>query len=286
MRTILYATDYSPNSVAALKYAYALSLKLKKKLWVIHVFDLPKVPKTRFDDHITDFELDALREHNANLEEFCEKHLGSDLNKKNVEVEAILDKSGVNGIITKSQEAQSILIAVGMKGESKLRRLIMGSTARDLIDKAPYPVLTIPGDTSYNEIKTIVYATDFQEEDLDAIRKLAEIAKPLKAKIIVTHVSPLDKTIDEGEKKLIEKKIHKHVNYANVELEILYSDDIFNELKIYFGKTNADVIAMLERESRSLASELFYQSLLKKMKSYGRIPLMSFNAKNYGMFHL
>lgn len=286
MRTILYATDYSDNSVAALKYAYALSLKLKKKLWVIHVFDNPEVRKTETDGNITDFELDALREHNANLESFCEKHLGKNLIKKNIEVDAIQDKSPINGIIAKSEKVQSILIAVGMTGASKLRRLIMGSTARNLIKKAPYPILTIPTDASYNEIKTLVYATDFQEEDLDAIKKLAEIAKPLKAKINIVHVAPAEAAVSEEMKTEIKKKIDKFVDYKNVDLDFLYSDDIFKELKIYFGKTNADIIAVLDRESKSFAADLFYTSLVKKMKSYGRIPLLSFNAINYGIFHL
>ena len=286
MKTILYATDYSENSIAALKYAYAMSLKIKAKLWVVHVFDLPTLSRTKVAGLVIDLEKDAFRDHTTKLEEFCEEHLGSDLKELHVEVEAIHDKSAVNGIISKAEKIQSLFIVSGIKGASKLRRLIMGSTARDLIDKAPYPVLTIPEDTSYNEIKTLVYATDFQEEDLDAIRKLSEIAKLLKAKIIIAHVSPLDKTINEIEKKLIEQKINKHVSYANLEVEILYSDDIFNALKIYFGEINADIISMMERESTSYTAELFYQNLLRKMKSYGRIPLMSFNAKNYGMFHL
>ncbi|MDD3721845.1 MAG: universal stress protein [Lutibacter sp.] len=286
MKTILYTTDYSENSVAALKYAHGMCLKLKAKLLAIHVFNNPTILRSKIEQPFPNLDKDAFREHTAKLEEFCKKHLGSDLKKMNIEVEAIQNKSAVDGIVSKSEKIQSLLIVTGMKGESKLRKLIMGSTARGLIEKAAYPVLTIPEDTSYNPIKTIIYATDFQVEDLDAIRMLATIAKPLKAKIKIVHISPLEKPIDKGEKIVLEKRVNKHVDYANIELDILYSDDIFNELKICFNKTNADIIAMLERESHSLTSELFYLNLLKKMKSYGKIPLMSFNAKNYGMFHL
>lgn len=286
MKTILYATDYSENSVAALKYAHNMCLNLEAKLLVVHVFDKLTVMQTRAEIPFPNLEKERFKEHHAQLEEFCKKHLGSDLEKMNVTVEAIMDKSAVDGIVSKSEKIQSLLIVTGMKGESKLRRLIMGSTARGLIEKAPHPVLTIPGDTSYHPIKTIVYATDFQVEDLDAIRKLAEIAKPLNAKIKIVHISPLEKPIDKGEKIELEKKVNNHVDYANMELDILYSDDIFNELKICLDKNNADIIAMLERESTSYTSELFYRNLLKKMKSYGKIPLLSFNAKNYGMFHV
>ena len=57
-------------------------------------------------------------------------------------------------------------------------------------------------------------------------------------------------------------------------------------MKIYFGKTNANLIAMLERENDGMSSKVFHRDLVKKMESYGRIPLMSFNANNYSIFHL
>ena len=41
MKTILYATDYSENSVAALRMAQLLAKKLGSKLIVMHVFDIP-----------------------------------------------------------------------------------------------------------------------------------------------------------------------------------------------------------------------------------------------------
>ena len=286
MNTILYATDYSENSIAALKYAHKMSSKINANLLAVHIFDYPTLLGTQVKGSSPDLKQDALKEQNEKLEDFCKKHLGDNLDKMNISVEAIQDKSAVNGIISKAEKIQSLLIVTGMKGTSKLRRLIMGSTARGLIAEAPYPVLTIPADASYNEISTIVYATDFQEEDLGAINKLAEIAEPLNAKIQIVHVSPVKERIEKDEKKVIKEKIKKHIKYQNLELDILYSDDIFNELKIYFGKNNADIIAMLERESSSYTSEVFYQTLVKKMKSYGRIPLMSFNSSNYGIFHL
>lgn len=41
MKTILYATDYSNNSVAALRMAHLLAKKFISKLIVMHIFDVP-----------------------------------------------------------------------------------------------------------------------------------------------------------------------------------------------------------------------------------------------------
>lgn len=289
MKTILYATDYSENSVAGLKYAYSISSKMKAKLLVVHVFDYPTMLDNlslKGEDAFPDIEGGGFKKHNAKLYDFCTKNLKVDLGESNIEIEAIENKSVVKGIVSKAKEVDAFLIVTGMKGGSALREIIMGNTTKHLLEKSPCPVLTIPSDASHTQIETIVYATDFEEEDLGAIDKLTEIAKPFNAKIKIVHVSSLKEIVGKQQMKDIEEKIQKNIKYVNLEFDIFYSDDVFNDLRIYLGNANTDLVAMLERESKSLASQVFHRDLVKRMESYGKIPLISFNAKNYSIFHL
>lgn len=289
MKTILYATDYSENSIPALKYAYSLSSAMQASLKVIHVFDLPTMLDNlslKAEEAFPDIEGDAYKKHISKLTAFCQEHLGTAIDKTTITVEAIENKSAVNGIVSKAKEIDAFLIISGMRGGSALREIIIGSTAKHLIENSPCPVLSIPKTLSHTQIKTIVYATDFEEEDLGAINKLIEIAEPLNAKIKIIHVSPLKETVGKEPMKIIVDKINKYIDYPHVEIDILYSDDVFTDLKIYLGKANADLIAMLERNDKSLISQVFHRDQIKKMESYGKIPLLSFNAKNYGIFHL
>lgn len=289
MKTVLYATDYSENSELALKYAHNLSDKMNAKLLVIHVFDNPTFfdlislkPEAAFPD----IENDAFKKHISKLNAFCERVLKSDIATLNIELEAIENKSVVKGIVEKANMVDPFLIVTGMKGSSIWREFIIGSTAKKLIQKAPCPVLTIPSDSEKIEIDTIVYATDFEEEDLGAMYKITEIAKSINAKIKVVHISPLEAIVGERYKEDLEGKINKYIDYPSLKLDILYSDDVFNTLKVYYRNSNADLIAMLEREDSDYTSKLLNRDLVKRMESYGKIPLLSFNAKNYGIFHL
>lgn len=289
MKTILYATDFSENSELALKFAYNMSKKMQAKLLVIHVFNYPTFlenislkPKVPF----LNLENDVLIKHNSKIKAFCERVLKSKIAALNIEIEAIENKSVVQGIVKKAVAVDAFLIITGMKGTSKLRKIIIGSIAKQLIEKAPCPVLTIPSDSVKAEIETIVYATDFEEEDFGAMDKLTEIAKPFNAKIRVVHISPLEKNINERYKKELEDKIHKFIDYPNLKLDILYSDDAMRALKIYYRNSKADLIAMLERKSSGFSSNVFHRDLVKRMETYGKIPLLSFNAKHYGIFHL
>ncbi|HLV39511.1 universal stress protein [Xanthomarina sp.] len=289
MRTILYATDYSENSKLALKYAHSMSTKMEAKLVVVHVFDYPTLLDDlsfKAEDPFPDIEGDAFKKHNVKLKAFCENVLKKDAAELNFEIKPIESKSIVNGIIEKANAIDAFIIIIGINGMSAIREIIMGSIAKNLIKKSFCPVLAVPGDSVDTKIETILYASDFEEEDIGAINVLVEIAKPYNAKIKIVHVFPLEEAVEKGQKKNIEDKINNFIDYPNLELVILYSDDAFNTLRVYFGNANADLIAMLERKSDVYHSNLLHRDLVKRMESYGKIPLLSFNAKNYGIFHL
>lgn len=75
MNTILYATDYSENSIAALKYANKISSKINAKLLAVHIFDYPILLRTKVEGPSADFKQDALKDQTSKLEGFCRKHL-------------------------------------------------------------------------------------------------------------------------------------------------------------------------------------------------------------------
>ena len=277
MKTIIHATDYSENALAALKYSYSLCKKLNANLLVIHVFDYPTIMTAEVKEPYYHLEKDTFKLHTSKLKELCEEHLGDDLDKMNVSVEAIEDKSIVNGITSKATEISAFMIVTGMKGKSMLKEVILGNTTKHLIDKSPCPILAIPEDVSHSEIQTIVYATDFDQKDIKDIYILIEIAQPFNADIKVLHISPL-KEFDR--KKLIsdfEKKAKENISYSNITFDFIPSDDTFEELRLYLGEENADIVAMLERKNNGLIKSIFHRDLVKKMESYGKIPLLSFN---------
>ena len=285
LKTILYATDYSDNSAAALKYAHALNTQLGTRLVITHVFDYPTVLGTEvLSEPFPDLEKDNFKMHRSKLEKFCNEHLGKDWNAPNIHLEIVENKSVIQGLFTIANEWHANIILVGMKGGSGVRELIMGSTTKQLIENAPCPILAIPADMSQVEIKTIVYATDFEEEDIHTIKSLVEIAKPLDAKINVVHISTKKEYKGDMQMEWFKDALKERVTYKNIEFKLFISDDIFDSLRVYLGDVGADLVVMLEREKKGLKKWL-HQDLVKKMESYGRVPLMSFNERNHQTFN-
>lgn len=286
MKTILLAIDYSKNAITALKYAYAISKKMDVNLLVIHVFDYPTVLGTKVQEPFPHLEENTFKQKHSELEKFCKQHLGNNLEEINLSLEVVENKSVVNGIVSKADKSNAFMIIAGMKGTSVLKEIVMGNTTRQLINKAHCLVLAIPEEISYNPIKTMVYATDFKADaDIEVIKKLSGIAKMFDATIKVVHIATKKEYAGELQMKRFKETLNKKIAYQKIEFKMLFSNDIFESLRVYLGDVGADLVVMLERENTGFLKKIFHQDLVKRMEIYGKIPLMSYNENNFGLFH-
>lgn len=281
MKSILYATDYSMASVSALRYASSMSHALKMRLVLTHVYDLPTVLGTQLQAPFPDLRSDTAKQERVKLSEFYEEYLGEEAARpKEVVFDPVENMSVLSGIISKATEWHVSLMIVGMKGESALKDLVMGSTAKKLIDKAPCPVLTVPADHRFEKLTDLVYATDFEVEDLRALEKLVVLARVLKARIRVVHVT-MDKTYaGTSQMEWFKEMASQKIDYDRIHFEVLKSDDIIHALRDYSENQHAGMIAMLERIQKGTAKKFFYRDKVKRMASSSRLPLLSFNERN------
>lgn len=282
MKTILYATDYSENSVAALHHANAIRLQLVAKLIVLHVYDVPLTLGSTTSLSHAKKEVKATVKQKGKLIEFCDKHLGFSSEKLNISLKVAEKDSVVNGILSEAKAAKADLIVVGTQGGNLLRKYLLGSTTTALIKKADCPILAIPPKTTFTSIQKILYASDFEGADIFTIKAIVKLAKPFKATIYLVHIS--EKTIIDQEDKMewFKNMLQHKVTYENIHFETRFGTDIFETLQKYTYEIEADIVAMLEREGNGLLKSISHRDLVKRMKSKGNLPLLSFNKKNIG----
>ena len=280
MKTILYATDFSENAKNALQYAYELSIKSGAELIMFHVFDIPTFFNTPSKSStFIDVEKDTERITKIKLQNLFETYFGIDVRTQQVRFEAKQNISPVSGIIEMVNESNADLVVMGSKGVSRLRELIMGSTAKGVIEKAECPVLTIPMEANYKTPKHIFYATDFEAADIEAINALSKIAELFTAKVTVAHVSTeheySGKKLMENFKELLQKK----VTYKRLKFELLVSNNIYEQLNNYVVTNDISMIVLLERRNENVFDKWFHRDVVERVESSINIPLMSFNKK-------
>jgi nucleotide-binding universal stress UspA family protein len=277
MKTILYATDYSQNSVNALIMAHTMAKKLNCKLIVMHVFDDPVALASSVSITYLKKEKKLFKEHATRLGNFYSEHLGIPINETEVQIEVAENDSAVAGLLEGATRFDADMLVLGTKGSSRFKEFFLGSTTKALIKKAPCPVMAVPHTYTSESIKTMIYATDFEEADIFAIKKLTVLAKPFNAAIKVVHVTNKKEYAGDQQMEWFKEILGQKVPTENMEFEVVTSEEIFTALYAFVLKTGADVLVMLERGDKGFYRQLFHDDLVTTMESKILVPLLSFN---------
>ena len=99
-------------------------------------------------------------------------------------------------ILQAAQDRSIDLMVIGTRGHKGLARLVLGSTAEELIHQAKCPILTIgpavPPPKQPVNFQRIVYATDFSPEAAKACVFALSFAQDFGAHLYLCHVMPED----------------------------------------------------------------------------------------------
>ncbi len=282
MRTILYATDYSENSVAALHFSYALSKDLHAELIALHVFELPLILASTVSHTYSRKEVRAFADHRKKLIAYCEEHLKSEPEALTITWKIDEGKPASDRIRENAKELRADLIVVGTKGGSPTRKMLLGSTTSSLIASAPCPVLAVPENADFQGIKKMVYATDFEAVDILTIEKMVDLAKAFEAEVHLVHVLADKTDADEDQMDWFKGQMRHKVGYAKMHFDICYGHNVFETLQTYIEEIDPDILGMLQREGHSLIKSLTHRNLVKHVKKAGHVPLLTYHKNNVG----
>lgn len=274
--SILVPTDFSKNASNALDYAITLAKKEKAKILLLHAFHVtyitPDVPAEFMATEIENAEKMAVKKMKSLYEKV--KH-------ENIECEVFLRQdAAVDLIMEVAQDKNPEFIIIGTTGASGLEDIIMGNITATVISKAKCPVIAVPEKASFKHIKHITYATDYLISDLDALKKLVEIAKLFKATITVVHISN-EVFTHENEEQFMNKfkaKVKKKIKYENIAYKLIYGQNFINTLEEYIHHESSDLLAM-STHHQSIYDKVFGKSNTKKMSYHSTIPLLAFHHK-------
>jgi nucleotide-binding universal stress UspA family protein len=237
VKKILLATDFSPASEKAASYAKALARRFSSTVEITHIFDMSAVAS--YGEAIVN---ERRRMSNETLERLRDGFSASGINARTTLPEGHRPSAGLLKI---AKEHAVDLIIAGTQSRSGMERLLLGSTAEQLIRNAECPVLTvgpnarIPGKGPL-VFQTIVYATDFSSEAAKAAIFALSFAQDSGAHLYFCHVLGLqtdttakteflDRTFQSALKRMIPESSYdwcspecvvEHGNAAKAILEV------------------------------------------------------------------
>jgi len=289
LQRILVPIDFSDYSVNACRYAIGLAEKLTAEIKLMHVYYNPVInsmPLTdtyyyqvNMDEIIREIEIRAKN----NMDEFY-KDLKEKLERENIQGVKI-DYALISGIaseeiIAECENYNPDLVIIGMKGLGERENDLIGSVTAKIIEDTKVPVLVIPEDSLYQGIATIniLYATNFDDSDYKALKKLMNIMSPFDFRLNCVHIGTPESNIWDKVKmdSLKEKLVSQYKDYE-IECFIIEDEDFLNAIQKIVRDKSIDIISMVTHK-RNLISKLLNPSIARKVLFHTNIPFLVFHS--------
>jgi nucleotide-binding universal stress UspA family protein len=149
----------------------------------------------------------------------------------------------------------------------------------NIIRKLACPVWIIPEGIVYRSFSEILYATDYNQEDIPNLKLLARFAARFPANITAVHVSE-DVGFEEKVKNAgFAVMIKEETGYDMIDHKVLKEntgEPLVKELHKFALMVDADLIVLL-RENRGFIDRVFHGSRSEKIARETQLPVLIFN---------
>ena len=279
LKNILFATDFEASASRALPFAVALADRYGAKFYAAHV--IPPGAYALARPESVEPTLEELQAHGIRaLNQIIEP-----LRQHGQRCGTLLGCGDVPDVLMEFVRNHSVdLVVVGTSSRRGLGKVLLGSTAEDIIRVAPCPVLTVgPHVTSVASVRVrrIVCATDFSLGSLRAAEVAVSLAHEYQAGLTLVHV--VDEALTESPDLAIRPTEQRLREMIPSEPKLLYEPKVVVEIGpvaerilAVANELIADVIVMGVRGAGAFADTVsHFGSIAHRVVALAHCPVMT-----------
>ncbi len=276
---ILMATDYSESAGNAERYAVQFSKATQSTIRFVHIYE-PQLIAYSISFDVDKIDYNPLQYEFSRLNEHVTKLLDSlSIKPDELNCQCII-REGINirkQLLDEATESKTDLIITGTHGVSAFREMMFGGHTWNIIKNSNIPILAIPENNNYSEIKHIVFATEYRENEISAIKFLIQIAGKFNAEITVLHITNFALP-EEFENRIFENfksELKDKINYDKLNIHLKHHYSIIDGLNDYCKMKKANWLVM-SPQRLTLIDKILNPaeiSFTKHMSFHTRVPL-------------
>lgn len=274
VKRILVPTDFSAASGGALRYACRLAKELSARVVVLHVyhpsFDLSNpyldVPASDFGQ----FKQEALDDFLMEFEALPGEDSASE-DRPPLTTELIVGFAGEE-IVNFAEEGDMIVMGTTGTGKKMLEK-VFGSVSSYVAQHGDVPVLLIPQEVSYSEVREVMYASNRASAD-EALLKRALTGLGLQPGLIHFVHADQEGGVECQVAEVRYEQLHSGEGAAlPMQFVELNCERIVEGLYHYASEQGIDLIVM-GTVHRNFLERLFHRSVTREMIYHSTIPLL------------
>lgn len=274
MKKILLPTDFSENSMSAIRYALDI---FKSENCEFIVLNVQKASSFISDDlmHASPSEslfstmISAAKERLDDLISEISGDNNNDLHSFRPKVDYDNFVDAINQIVAIEQID---LIVMGTRGDSKLDKRIFGSNTIRVIQRGTCPVLAVPQNYVYHDIKEVAFPSNYYTEyNANDISVLINMAETFGYTVHVIHVKDSDHLTEfqENNRAFLDEYF-SNINHSFTELD---QGQLFKTITHYIDDHGIDMLAMMSRK-HSFLERLFTRHPVESFAFDLKVPLL------------
>ncbi|MEO8773723.1 MAG: universal stress protein [Gelidibacter sp.] len=275
MISILFPTDFSQNSMNAIRYALEFFKYENAQFYFMHVY------QKEFYDHedlvsrdVYDDVMERVKEQSrAKLEDLL-KTVNEISPNPRFQYHSI---SAYNSLVEEASrivnEKNIDLIVMGTKGKSDDRKIVFGSQTFQVLKYVQCPVLAIPANYTNTQPKRILFPTDYLiPYKRRELKLVCDLAGSYRSVVDVVYVSKSDKLSirQEDNQEFIKDTICK----TEINFYTKHEKNVAETIKDYIKENDIDMLVMVNTQSSFLENVLF-PSTIDKVSLDLEIPLLA-----------
>jgi nucleotide-binding universal stress UspA family protein len=255
---IIVPTDFTPISLNAAQFAaQMLAGQYEANLILYHVYSDAK----------------EANEAQAKLKELKDRLLDDSI----VKIECVAEESDdfIESLDRKIRYADAVLVVMSINDKSRMEQVISSSNSLRMIDKNLCPVMVIPHNAKYNQIKNVALASDFKDVQnsipLVPVKKVLSIFQPnlhivnINSEIYVS----LSEEYLEQRKNMLEMFREFHPEFY-----FITTYDFHETLRQFIDDKNIDLVLTFPRK-HSFINNLIKGNNTKKLVFESSIPVLA-----------
>ncbi len=276
MKNVLLPTDFSENSLNAIKYALRLFEETACNFYLLHVIkssdiginDSPYLVSTaQIEDVYTQTAKARLRDtlnHISTKLSTSKKHKFYTVTDHNFLVESIRQQVS---------EKKINMIVMGTKGATGLKKIIVGSNTGDVITKVHCNTLVVPENAKFKTLKEVAFPTDFSMlYNINILQPVVNITEKHGAAIRILNISKKDAVLNNDQNKNKEL-LEDYFSNLDHSFHFLTNKKVEDAVQCFVESRNIDMIVMVAKNLNYFQHILFH-SKIEKISYHTDVPFL------------
>ncbi|MBL7746866.1 MAG: universal stress protein [Chitinophagaceae bacterium] len=258
MQTVIVPVDFSETSLNAARYAVQLLTgHYGVNMILHHVYEKPSQAEEshqKLEDLKT-----SLREYGI------------------VKIELLAEEG--SGFITEleklARHRKADLIVMGITGRSPIGQTFIGSNTLKMVEQKVCPVLIIPADATYQEVKNVLLTSDFKNVMAGTPSvPIKNVLKPFHPNLHVLNVDSEHYVAITEEYQAEKIKLQEMFSEFNPQFYFMGLYNVDEAIHQFAADKNVDFIIIIHKE-QSVFSKLFVKSHTKKLAYHSSVPVLA-----------